>query len=194
MMKYAKYIAVAAISIIAVIAVCRLFAPKGNNIEVSKGKIKNVESLVQLCTVDFYYEVPVKDTVNFKMLFGIQKQQGSISFDIDRLEIDAQGDTVRIVLPPEIIEIRESTEKDSWQVIDTKGLTILTRDKLTDEEENLIKSHIRQKSIRRLYQNGTVRRARAEAVSNLSSLMEKIYRKPVVVIDPTPSGSYAARQ
>lgn len=188
-MKYAKYIAVAAISIIAVIAVYCLFAPKGNNIEVSKGKIKNVESLVQLCTVDFYNEVPVKDTVNFKMLFGIQKQQGSISFDIDRLEIDAQGDTVRIVLPPEIIEIRESTEKDSWQVIDTKGLTILTRDKLTDEEENLIKSHIRQKSIRRLHQNGTVRRARTEAVRNLTSFMEIIYRKPVVFTDPTPNGS-----
>ena len=193
-MKLAKYIAVVVITIVAVIAVYCLFAPKGNDIEVSKGKIKNVESLVQLCTVDFYNEVPVKDTVNFKMLFGIQKQQGSISFDIDRLEIDAEGDTVRIILPPEIIEIMESTEKDSWQVVDTKGLTILTRDKLTDEEENMIKSHIRQKSIRRLYQNGTVRRARAEAVRNLTSLMEKIYRKPVVVTDPTPSGAHATRQ
>lgn len=193
-MKLAKYIAYAVIAVIAAIALYCIISPKGNDIEVSKGKIKNIESLVQLCTVDFYNEVPVKDTVNFKMLFGIQKQQGSISFDIDRLEIDAEGDTVRIDLPPEIIEIRESTEKDSWQVIDTKGLTILTRDKLTDEEENLIKSHIRQKSIRRLYQNGTVRRARAEAAVNLTSLMEKIYRKPVVVTDPTPSGSYAARQ
>lgn len=193
-MKLAKYIAVVVITIVAVIAVYCLFVPKDSDIEVSKGKIKNVESLVQLCTVDFYNEVPVKDTVNFKMLFGIQKQQGSISFDINRLEIDAEGDTVRIILPSEIIEIRESTEKDSWQVVDTKGLTILTRDKLTDAEENLIKSHIRQKSIRRLYQNGTVRRARAEAVRNLTSLMEKIYRKPVVVTDPTPSGALVTRQ
>lgn len=194
MMKLAKYIAYAVIAVFAAVAIYCIFSPKGNDIEVSKGKIKNIESLVQLCSVDFYNEVPVKDTVNFKMLFGIQKQQGSISFDIDRLEINSDGDTVRIVLPPEIIEIRESTEKDSWQVIDTKGLTIMTRDKLTDAEENIIKSHIRQKSIRRLYQNGTVRRARSEAVENLTSLMQKIYRKPVVVTDPTPSGSYAARQ
>lgn len=190
MMKLAKYIAVVLIAAIVAVVIYFAFAPKDNDIVVSKGRIRNVESLVQLCAVDFYYEVPVKDTVNLKMLFGVQKQQGSISFDVGNLKIDAEGDTVRITLPPEIIELRESTEKDSWQVIDTKGLTLLTRDKLTDAEENQIKSHIKEKSIRRLYQNGTVRRARAEAVGNLTSLMEKIYRKPMVVTDPTPNGAY----
>lgn len=189
MIKAAKYIAFIIVVAIAAIAIYFVFSPKSNDIEVSKGRIRNVESLVQLCTVDFYNEVPVKDTVNLKMLFGIQKQQGSISFDMDKLRIDDSGDTVRITLPPEIIDIQESTEKDSWQVVDTKGLTILTRDKLTDAEENQIKSQIRQKSIRRLYKNGTVRHARAEAVRNLSSFMEKIYRRPVIVTDPTPNGS-----
>ena len=151
-----------------------------------------IKEMARLCTMEIYNEVPVLDTVNSKVMFAVQKQSGSISFDMDHLEIDDKGDTVRIVLPREIVELNESTDKDSWQVIDTKAIgpmAMLRSDKFTITEENRVKAKIKAKSIRRLYGNGTVHKARADAVENLQRLMKGIYRKPVIVTDPTPDGT-----
>lgn len=157
--------------------------------EVAEGKVTDLRQLAEICTVEIYSEVPVLDTVNQKVLFGIQKQRGSVSFDLERLRIDSDGDTVRVVLSPEIVELYESTDPHSWEVVDTKSLQLLGSGRLTAEEDNLVKSHIKAKSIRELYRNGTIRRARAEACMNLESLYSKIYRKPVSVTDPTPDGT-----
>lgn len=142
--------------------------------------------MARMCAVEIYREMPVLDTLHNKVLFAIQKQTGSISFDFDKLSIDESNDTVRIYLPREVIDIRESTEPGSWQVIDSKAigpLALLRSDKLTIEEENVIKRRIHSKSIQQLYQNGTVAKARKQAAENLRRLLEPIYRKPVVVID-----------
>ncbi len=160
--------------------------------EVAEGKVADLRQLAEICTVDIYSEVPVLDTVNQKVLFGIQKQRGSVSFDLEKLQVNADGDTVRVVLSPEIVELYESTDSNSWEVVDTKSLRLLGNGRLTAEEDNLVKSHIRAKSIRELYRNGTIRRARAEACTNLQSLYSRIYRRPVVVTDPTPGGTRAA--
>lgn len=157
--------------------------------EVAEGKVTDLRQLAQLCTVDIYSEVPVLDTVNQKVLFGIQKQRGSVSFDLEKLQVDGEGDTIRITLSPEIVDLHESTDSNSWEVVDTKSLKPLRRGRLTAEEDNIVKSHIRAKSIATLYANGTIRRARAEACKDLQELYAKIYRKPVVVIDPTPDGT-----
>ena len=61
---------------------------------------------------------------------------------------------------------------------------------LTDKEENQIKAKIKANSKKILYHNGTIERARAEGVKNLQTLMTKVYRKPVVVTDPTPKGAH----
>ncbi|MDE5840839.1 MAG: DUF4230 domain-containing protein, partial [Muribaculaceae bacterium] len=117
---------------------------------------------------------------------------GSISFDMEHMQIDDTGDTIRVILPPEIVEVNESSEKNAWQVIDTKAIgpmSILRSNKFSISEENRVKSKIKAKSIKRLYANGTVRQARKDAVKNLSRLMEGIYRRPVIVTDPTPEGS-----
>lgn len=159
--------------------------------EVAEGKVADLRQLAEICTVDIYSEVPVLDTVNQKVLFGIQKQRGSVSFDLEKLQVNADGDTVRVVLSPEIVELYESTDSNSWEVVDTKSLKLLGNGRLTAEEDNLVKSHIRAKSIRELYRNGTIRRARAEACTNLQSLYSRIYRRPVVVTDPTPGGTRA---
>ncbi len=133
-------------------------------IEVGKGQVADVKTMAQLCTVDLYNEVPVLDTINGKVLFAIQKQRGSVSFDMENMQVDAQGDTVRIILSPEIIEINEATEENSWQVVDTKNLSMnpFASDKLTDAEENQIKANLKRNAKKLLYQNGTVERARAE--------------------------------
>lgn len=174
------------IAVIAVVAICAYYllrTPK-NDIEVDKGRINDVKTMVQLCTIDLYNEVPVLDTINNKVIFAVQKQRGSVSFDLEKLEVDAEGDTVRVTLPPEIIEINEATSDNSWQVIDTKNIGFLgslRSSKLTNEEENQVKAKVKQNSEKRLYQNGTISRARAEAAENLQTLLEKLYRKPVIV-------------
>lgn len=193
MIKIFKYVIfIAVIAVAAALLYFRLGDSK-TSIEVSKGQVRDIKTMVQLCSIDLYNEVPVRDTINNKVIFAIQKQRGSISFDMENLTVDADGDTVKILLPPEIIEINEATEDNSWQVIDTKNIGFLgglKSSRLSDDEENRVKARIKAKSKRLLYQNGTVKRARAEASKNLQSLMEKIYRKPVVVNDPTPNGSY----
>ena len=164
---------------------------ESRKVETEPGRINKVEEMARLCTVEIYNEIPVRDTVNGKEIFAIQKQRGSVSFDMESLEVDdTTGDTVRVVLPPEIVELYEATEPDSWQVIDTKGLKLFTSDKLTAEEDNMVKRRIRERTRRLLYQNGTIERAREEGVRNLQELLEVLYRRPVVVSDPTPKGTY----
>ena len=161
-------------------------------IEVLPSRPGDVKEMVRLCSMEIYNEVPVLDTVNFKVMFAVQKQSGSISFDIEHLNVDDSGDTVRIQLPREIVEVNESTEKNSWQVIDTKAIgpmAILRSNKFSLEEENRVKAKLKANSIKRLYSSGTVRQARKDAVDNLTRLMEAAYRKPVIVTDPTPEGN-----
>lgn len=161
-------------------------------IEVLPSRPGDVKEMVRLCSLEIYNEVPVLDTVNSKVIFAVQKQSGSISFDLENINADDSGDTVRIELPREIVNVYESTEKNSWQVIDTRAIgpmSILRSNKLTVEEENRVKAKLKANSVKRLYANGTVRQARKDAVDNLKRLMQAAYRKPVVVSDPTPAGT-----
>ena len=71
-------------------------------------------------------------------------------------------------------------------MVDTKNIStlgFLKSSRLTAEEENMVKRNIKTRSLRRLNEDGTIKRARAEAAENLRSLLEKVYRKPVVVSD-----------
>ena len=195
MIKKAKHILTAIVMIAVVAAGLYLYfslsLPK-KTIDVDKGKVSRIETMTRLCTVDIYSEVPVLDTINDKVMFAIQKQKGSVSFDLEKLKVDADGDTVQITLPPEIVELYESTDKNSWEVIDTKAIgrmAMFRSDKFTIEEENAVKAKIKGKSTKLLYRNGTIERARAEGARNLQSLMEMVYDKPVRVTDPTPNGA-----
>ncbi len=181
----------AAIAVIIIcIAAIRIYSGPKKNIDVRKGTVNKIETMVHLCAVDLYSEVPVLDTINNKVMFAIQKQRGSVSFGLENMAIDTEGDTVKVTLSPEIVEIYEATDDNSWEVIDSKGLGLFTSDKFTLEEENALKANIRKNSVKRLYHNGTIARARAEGAKNLKSLMEKVHHKPVVVTDPTPNGAY----
>ena len=177
---------------IAAAALYFLFATPKKTIDVSKGHISKIETMAQLCAVEIYSEVPVLDTINDKVMFAIQKQKGSVSFDLEKLQVNASGDTVIITLPPEIVELYEATDKNSWEVIDTKAIgrmAMFRSDKFTIAEENAVKAKIKEKSTKLLYRNGTIERARAEGARNLQALMEMVYDKPVRVTDPTPKGA-----
>ncbi|MBD5215885.1 MAG: hypothetical protein HDS78_05130 [Bacteroidales bacterium] len=192
-----KVMIAAVVAAVALAAVLYLsFTKPEKHTDVREGWVSKIETMAQLCTVDLYSEMPILDTINNKVMFAIQKQRGSISFDLENLKIDADGDTVKITLSPEIVELYEATEPNSWEVIDTKAigrLAVFRSDRFSDTEENALKARIQEKSKRQLYRNGTVRRARAEGAQNLRSLMEQLYRKPVVVTDPTPQGAHYDR-
>ncbi len=162
-------------------------------LEIAPARIADIKELAQLCAIEIYTEMPVLDTVNNKVMFAVQKQSGSISFDMENLHADDSGDTVRVTLPPEIVDLYESTAPNSWEVIDTKAIgpmAMLRSDKFTLQEENLVKSRVRQKSVKQLYTNGTVRKAREEGAAELKRFLEVAYRKPVIVSDPTPDGAH----
>ena len=168
------------------------YLQRPEEIEVLPSRPGDVKEMARLCSMEIYNEVSVLDTVNYKVMFAVQKQSGSITFDIENLQIDDSGDTVKIVLPREIVEVYESNEKNAWEVIDTKAIgpmAFLRSNKFSTAEENRVKSKLKAKSIKRLYDNGTVREARKDAAKNLSRLMEGVYRKPVIVTDPTPNGT-----
>lgn len=192
-----KVMIAAVVAAVALAAVVYLsFTKPEKHTDVREGWVSKIETMAQLCTVDLYSEMPILDTINNKVMFAIQKQRGTISFDLENLKIDAEGDTVKITLSPEIVELYEATEPNSWEVIDTKAigrLAVFRSDRFSDTEENALKTRIQEKSKRQLYRNGTVRRARAEGAQNLRSLMEQLYRKPVVVTDPTPQGAHYDR-
>lgn len=165
-------------------------------IDLTEAYIKDVRSMTQLCSMDIYNEVPVVDTINNRVMFAVQKQQGSISFDIEKLETKKEGEKMIITLPPEIVEIYESTEPNSWQVIDTKAigpLSFLRSDNMPEDDERKLKLKIKNKAVRQLYLEGIVQKARKEAALNLASLMTKIYGGEIMVIDPTPRGAYYNR-
>lgn len=190
-----KTLILTAIAVIAVVAAGLYFylATPKKTIDVSKGEISKIETMAQLCSVEIYSEVPVLDTINNKVMFAVQKQKGSVSFDLENMKMDADGDTVKITLSPEVVELYEATEDNSWEVIDTKAIgnmAMFHSDKFSDEEENALKAHIKHNSKKLLYHNGTIERARSEGAKNLQTLMEKVYNKPVKVIDPTPKGAH----
>ncbi|MDE6582453.1 MAG: hypothetical protein K2K47_08015, partial [Duncaniella sp.] len=121
-----KLIILAAIAaVILVVAIYFSLPSYKKTIEVGKGRIANIETMAQLCVIDLYNEVPILDTINDKVMFAVQKQRGSVSFDLENMHIDADGDTVKVTLSPEIIDIYEATEDNSWEVIDTKAIGTL---------------------------------------------------------------------
>lgn len=167
------------------------YMQRPEEIEVLPSKPGDVKEMARLCSMEIYNEMSVLDTVNSKVIFAVQKQSGSISFDMENLQVDDSGDTVKIILPREIVDIYESDEKNAWEVIDTKAIgpmAFLRSNKLSSAEENRVKSKLKSKAIRRLYSNGTVKQARKDAVENLTPMMEGVYRKPVIISDPTPNG------
>lgn len=181
-----NYIIAALLVIVTAGAAWFLLQPKESSITVDPRRANVAETMARLCTVDIYSEVPVLDTINDKVIFAVQKQTGSVSFDLEKMAVDTTGDTVRIILPPEIVELYEATEKDSWKVIDTKNIGkfgAFRSSRLSDAEENAVKARIKKNSLRMLYDKGVIRRAREEGSRSLKEMMEMVYRRPVIVTD-----------
>lgn len=181
------------LTLIVVLAVCGIiayfyFAPSGSRVTLHDATIKEVKDMARLCTVEIYEEVPVRGHVGQRHLVAREVLVGNISFDLEGLAMDSSSDTIRVTLPREIVEIRESTEPGSYTVIDNWNDSFMGNANITTEEENKMKKLTLDSFVKAVYAKGYVKRARAEAVANLTSLLSSMTGKPVVVTDPSPEG------
>lgn len=164
-------------------------APEASNVTMQNAKIADISPMLRLCSVEIYDEVPVKGDIGDRHMFARMALNGSISFDLDSVKITESGDTLQVVLPKEIVEVYESTDKDSYQVIDIWSDEFFGSDNFTTAEENQIKARVRDNYRADIYKKGYVERARKEAAENLTSLLKGLTGKTVIVNDPTPKGS-----
>ncbi len=181
------------LTLIVVLAVCGIiayfyFAPSRSRVTLHDATIKEVKDMARLCTVEIYEEVPVRGHVGQRHLVAREVLVGNISFDLEGLAMDSSSDTIRVTLPREIVEIRESTEPGSYTVIDNWNDSFMGDANITTAEENKMKQLTLDSFVKAVYAKGYVKRARAEAVANLTSLLSSMTGKPVVVTDPSPEG------
>ncbi len=181
------------LTLIVVLAVCGIiayfyFAPSRSRVTLHDATIKEVKDMARLCTVEIYEEVPVRGHVGQRHLVAREVRVGNISFDLEGLAMDSSSDTIRVTLPREIVEIRESTEPGSYTVIDNWNDSFMGDANITTAEENKMKQLTLDSFVKAVYAKGYVKRARAEAVANLTSLLSSMTGKPVVVTDPSPEG------
>lgn len=175
--------------ILLIVSLNRKSSRQSGDLTIDGAIVKEVESMVRLCSMDIYEETPVKATIGNRHLFGRITLKGSITFDLERIALKMSGDTLRVQLPPEKVEILESTDKDSYIVIDTWNDRFMGSGSFTTAEENKIKEKVKQNAIKSIYRKGYVKRARAEAAENLTAMLSALISKPVVVTDPTPEGN-----
>ena len=150
--------------------------------EISPARIAEVRRMARLCSIEFYRELPMRDSIGTKHIFARRKIQGQITFDVDSLQLDATGDTVRIVLPRERVVVRESTEPDSYEIVDVWNSSVFGSSRLSNSEENLFKRRHDRRIMSTLYADGTVTRARRDAATNLARMISILYGRPAMVV------------
>ncbi len=185
-----KWLAIAVIVIVIGLLVWKFtsFHDDDGAVEMRPARVTDISPMLRLCTVEIFEDIPVKASIGTRHIFVRETVRGSISFDLDKIKTGEKGDTLVVTLPPEVIEVFESTEPESYQVIDSWNDRFLGSSNFTAKEENEIKSKVAGNFRKDVYRKGHVRRARAEAVRNLQPLIESASRRPVVVIDPSPAG------
>lgn len=191
-MKIASILrSIALLGIVALIAAAALWwrqSSEASHISSHDALISDIRSMVRLCTLDIYEDMPIKGSIGSKHLFGRVTVKGSVSFDLEGSVISERHDTIFVTLPPEIIDIYESTDPDSYKVIDTWNDNFFGSEHFTTAEENAIKSLVRDNFRRKIYRKGYVRRARADAVANLTAMLSAATGKIAIVSDPSPEG------
>lgn len=152
-------------------------------------RINAIREMVNLCTLDFYEEIPFKDSINGKWIVATEKIRGSVKFNLEDLKIKEHGDTTIVFLPKEKVEILESSDPGAYRVIDCwdSRRPVFGR-VLTAREENILKERFRKRTLGKIYAKGYVKRARRNAVETLTPLFSNLRgpaasQGPVIVID-----------
>lgn len=164
-----------------------------DNFEVSPASIKKVTSMVKLSTLEIHDEAVLKDSTDNKWLVAKVTMDGAVTIDLEKVTVEEQGDTTLVMLPVEQVEVYESNDANSYEIIDTYDMKSVFIDReMTTNEENRLKNAFKGRVIAGIYERGLVRRARANAVQTLSDLYKSL-NLPVKVVDPTPEGNPPAK-
>ncbi len=184
-----RILLLAILAVAAGLAIWLYKSPTAPEIKMEQARIADIKPLIRLCTMDLYEDVPMKGDVGPKHIVARVTLTGSISFDLENIEMDERNDSIFVVLPPEIVDIYESTDAESYRVIDTWNDNFFGSSTFTTAEENSLKSKLRERYRAKVYAKGYVRRARSEAKDNITRLLANISGKTVIVTDPTPNGT-----
>lgn len=179
----------AVVAAVAVIAGMWYFSPQASRVTMHDAVISDLTPMARLCALDIYEDVPIKAHIGKKHIFARATLNATITFDLEGVKPEMRGDTLFVTLPPERIDIYESTEPGAYVVIDTWTDGLFGSSNFTTAEENSIKAKVRDNFRAKAYAKGYVARARKEAVANLTSMLGGLTGKPVVVTDPTPEGN-----
>lgn len=195
-MKWIRILVVlAALAAISVVVWKLDFGNEQRDYKTEPARIKSIREMIDLCAVDINEEIPIKDSINGKWIVARQKVAGRIRFDLDSLRIEERGDTTFVYLPPERVEVLENASPGAYEILDSwDGRRPIFGRVLTTAEENALKRRWQRRIVRRIYDRGYVRQARSNAVGTLTPLFRALKgpfgkQGPVVVVDPTPSGS-----
>ncbi|MDR2918501.1 MAG: DUF4230 domain-containing protein [Tannerella sp.] len=191
MMRKLKWWIIACIIIVLLIITGYLVYNRFNQpaIKTLPAKIEEIKQAVKLSTLDITMEDIYKDTVNIKGVVSRIKAQIYIRFDIENIPMVEHGDTLIVQLPPECIEIYESTSNSS-EILDVWNLQFPeepVETPLSTAEENYIKQRYKQRIENQMYEKGYVKRARENALQSLAILFSK-FRDHVIIVDNYPDG------
>ncbi len=165
-------------------------SPEPDRTEIRKAKVESLKAAVDLCTIEFYEDLPVAGHKGPNHIFAKMAVQGSISFDLDSIRRYFSGDTLIVELPREIIDIKESTEPNAYRVIDEWNERLFGSNSMPVDAENKLKIITKENFRKKLYKDGVIRQARSEAIETLTELLSSMTTSPYKVIDPTPEGNY----
>ncbi len=157
------------------------------NMTVSETRLTEIKDMVKLCSMEVRDDVAIKDSINGKWIFARNTINGYIRFNLENLDYQVKNDSITIILPPEEIEVYESTADNSYEVIDTWDARFPGFRKMTSAEESAIKRRMAERYKDSFYEKGYVRRARASAVETLSRLLTMM-DPTITVIDLRPEG------
>ncbi|MDE6296750.1 MAG: DUF4230 domain-containing protein [Muribaculaceae bacterium] len=158
--------------------------------KIEEAKVIDIRPMVKLCSVELSEDVPVRGDIGTRHLFARATLKGTISFDLEKAASTWEGDTLVVILPPEIVSVYESTDPNSYKVIDVWNDKFLGSSNFTVGEENEIKRQAVEAWRDTIYSRGYVERARSEAVRNLGMMLRPLtVGKMLRIVDPTPNGS-----
>lgn len=161
-----------------------LFAPKAasGDMTADEARIAGIRKMTRLCTIEVCHEASIKDSIHGKWLCAKTTLNGTVSFDVDRLHTERDGDTLVVFLPPDTVEVMESTEPGAYRVLDTWTDKWYKLDSdLTTAEENAIKARHLARFRQQLRQRGYVKEARHHAVATLQQMLQALYGAVKVV-------------
>lgn len=148
---------------------------------IGPARIEALRGLSELCALQLDEDMLMHDSINGKHIVARVRVVGTVGFDLSQMQAEVSGDTLRLLLPQEAVTVREEASGDAYEVLDAWDARrpLLPRT-LTADEENTLKQRWGQAVTQRLQQQGTVARARANAVGTVRRVASAI---------PSPSGT-----